>query len=662
MKLKIKKLSLQNWKGQRSYTLNADPEVTNVRATNKAGKSTLADAWQWLWTGKDTKGRADYEVKTRDENGDTIHHLEHTASCDMEVDGLSYTVARIYKEQWAKPTGEENTVLKGHTTSFLWDGIPLTLKKEFDQRTANLFGSVEQFQLLSNPAYFLNMEWQKRRKLLMELAGVTDEGILKTLSAQSKEFNSLITELGNNSLEDFRKKLNADKKTLKSEIDKKPIQIAEAEKAIPEEPDYAEVEAQISLKNRLIDSIEKQMTDAREAFKAEEEKAVAYQRSLYELRMEIAGIKAEVEVQAKEKNREAGAEINSLNNKANAQQLKVQELSDTHAAILRQISQKESQIEAHQRTIARLRQEYKDINTLEMTEGECNCPACLQPLPADKLDLAVQRFNTNKEGRLQDNIKQGKAEKANIEALQQSIEQLSQQKEEVAEKLREANIELANIRQQISEEQSKPQTIITAEQLLASDAYYNELLATLKEKEANAPVLAEADTTELTTQKRTLVAELDALKEQLSVRKVAETQRERIKSLQEELKTLSVALTQLEGKEYVAQQFNRAKIEAIENGINGLFASIKWRMFSPLISGGQEECCEALINGVPYQTANTAAQANAGIECINTLSKHFDMYLPIFIDNAEGIVSLTPSESQIITLSVDGGYKELTVI
>lgn len=66
MKLIIKALGLLNFKGQRDYTLNPTEHVTNVHATNGAGKSTICDAWSWLWTGKDAKGRADYEIKTND--------------------------------------------------------------------------------------------------------------------------------------------------------------------------------------------------------------------------------------------------------------------------------------------------------------------------------------------------------------------------------------------------------------------------------------------------------------------------------------------------------------------------------------------------------------------------------------------------------------------
>lgn len=38
---------------------------------------------------------------------------------------------------------------------------------------------------------------------------------------------------------------------------------------------------------------------------------------------------------------------------------------------------------------------------------------------------------------------------------------------------------------------------------------------------------------------------------------------------------------------------------------------------------------------VPFAFANNAARINAGLEIINTLSHHWGIEMPVFIDNAE---------------------------
>jgi hypothetical protein len=83
-------------------------------------------------------------------------------------------------------------------------------------------------------------------------------------------------------------------------------------------------------------------------------------------------------------------------------------------------------------------------------------------------------------------------------------------------------------------------------------------------------------------------------------------------------------------------------------------------MFNSLINGGTEETCEALINGVPFPDANKAARINAGIDIINTLSRHYDVHAPIFIDNSEAVNDILRTDSQMIKLYVTKD-KELKV-
>lgn len=666
MKLIIKTLSLLNFKGQRDYTLNPKDTVTNIHATNGKGKSTICDAWLWLWTGKDSKGRADYEIKTLDENNEAIHHLEHTVKVEMDVDYSKYDVARTYKEKWVKPTGEEERKLDTHTTTFIWDGIPLTLKKDFDQRTSQLFGNTEQFQLLSNPRFFLdddnkNYSWQKRRKLLMELAGVTDDAILNKLSATSDDFKKLIEELGKNNLDDFRKKLNAEKKTLKSKIDEIPIKIREATKAIPEEPDYLAIDVSIKQKGLELSAIDTQLTDISKAYEGQADEIKKQQSVILEKERRIAVIKGDTEIEVDKFNKDQSKELNKLMDDWAILSQTAKNINSDQALIITKIHNKESEIESQKELLDTLRTAYGDLNAIEMHEDDKHCPSCGSELSGEKLDNAVEKFNADKAQKLQANIAKGKREKEVLDSLIVQLEELKKQKDAITTQLSEKQTEKITLQEAIEAESNKEKQHYVASDLLEKNAEYTRLVGEIEELKKQKTEIQQPDTTDLRQKKVAITTELDELKKQLYIKTTAETQKKRIQDLETELKTLSQELATLEGKEFIADKFNRAKIEAIENGINGLFATIKWKMFKPLMTGGEEECCEALIDGTPYQAANNAAQINAGIECINTLSKHFDMYLPIFVDNAESICKLIPSESQIIRFVVDESCDKLTV-
>ncbi|MBD8388699.1 hypothetical protein [Dysgonomonas sp. BGC7] len=240
-----------------------------------------------------------------------------------------------------------------------------------------------------------------------------------------------------------------------------------------------------------------------------------------------------------------------------------------------------------------------------------------------------------------------------LDTLITQYEGLKEQKVSIVSQISENQTKRIVLQECIQGESQKEKQHYVTSDLLDKNAEYQRLVGEIEELKKLKTDIQQPDTTELRQKKSLISRDIDELKKQLYIKTTAETQKKRIQDLETELKTLSQGLATLEGKEFIADKFNRAKIEAIENGINGLFATIKWKMFKSLMTGGEKECCEALIDGTPYQAANNAAQINAGIECINTLSKHFNMYLPIFVDNAESVVELTPSESQIIRFVVD---------
>ena len=107
--------------------------------------------------------------------------------------------------------------------------------------------------------------------------------------------------------------------------------------------------------------------------------------------------------------------------------------------------------------------------------------------------------------------------------------------------------------------------------------------------------------------------------------------------------------------------FTKAKIDTMESRINGRFKYVSFKMFAQQVNGGEVECCETLINGVPFSDANNAAKINAGIDIINVLCKHYDIYAPIFIDNRESVTNLIECDSQIVNLIVSEPDKKLRV-
>lgn len=136
----------------------------------------------------------------------------------------------------------------------------------------------------------------------------------------------------------------------------------------------------------------------------------------------------------------------------------------------------------------------------------------------------------------------------------------------------------------------------------------------------------------------------------------------RIQELQDQEKKLAAEFEKLEHELYLTEEFIRTKVNLLEGKINSKFKYAKFKLFETQINGGLQEVCETIYEGVPYSSGlNNAAKINVGLDIINTLSKHYGVSAPIFIDNAEAVTKFIDVDAQVIRLVVSEGDKTLRV-
>ena len=140
-----------------------------------------------------------------------------------------------------------------------------------------------------------------------------------------------------------------------------------------------------------------------------------------------------------------------------------------------------------------------------------------------------------------------------------------------------------------------------------------------------------------------------------------EQSQKRIDELKAEERVLAEEYEDLERQLYLCETFIRTKVGMLEDKINSRFEVARFKLFNVLVNGALEECCETVFQGVPYADMNNAARLNVGLDIIRTLSKHYRFSAPIFVDNAEAVVSLLPINSQVIRLVVSGEDKTLRI-
>ena len=627
---RIKAMKLQNFCGIRSLEITPDSADVSVYGDNATGKTTIANAFAWLFTGKNACGTADFDPAPLDSSNAKIHNLETSVAVKF-IDGTEYR--RVLTEVWTKKRGEVTAQLTGTKTAYFKDDVPLK-EKEFNADVDSLFGGAEKFRMLTAVGYFpAVMDWKARRKLLLEMCGdVRDEDVI----ASTPEISELPGLLGGHTVDDFLKVAKSRKTALKKELDTIPARITENENAASGAPSADEipaVEAEIS-------ALEKQEKDIAAKISAYNTPSAADERR-NALRQELEKRRTEY---LSEHNRRVGA----YNIRLSELTERRDELYSERSPLLVKKTSLPRQIDEMKKLNQQLHDRCDEIRAREYTGGD-TCPCCGQKLPPEQAEKAVAEFNQRKSEELSAIVAKAKTtcHRDMISALESEFEIVTARVSALDEKFKAVEEELEALRN------SKP---VSAFESTAEYAELNAQIAAIKDDEAQIPA-------DLLDSQKDIADRLGAAKEKLYKARAAQDIRRRIAELEAQKKSLAAEYAGCEKGEYLCEQFIRAKVSMLDERINSRFRTLKFKLFHEQQNGGLQEICKVLIpceSGlVEYEKANSAARINAGIEIVNVLGEYYGVRLPVFCDNAESVTALTPSDGQAVRLIVSEADKSL---
>lgn len=640
----LKALTLRNFKKIKSLTIEFDAKETTIAGTNGVGKSTIFDAYTWLLYGKNSHDQQDFSIKTLDENSKVINRIEHSVTGAFDVSGESVTLARIYTEKWTKRRGFEVEELTGHTTDYFINDVPKS-KAEFDGYVKTMIeDSIA--KVISSPLYFNEkLKWQDRREILSSMAGdTTAEDVLNfnpTELSGAKELIALLD--ARKSLTDEKTRISAQRKKLREELEQIEPRVSELQRMAEHGVNVEQVKADVETCEHLLHNIEQQQADELKAQEAANDEVRKHNAAKFELEQQYTKLKGEAMAEHNKKQQSVLAREHEL-------KTEIQKIEFAIADWNSKATQRSGAENALQQRITDLRRNYMELQAMQF-DNNCqdeNCPTCGQQVPnyADKIERLRAHFNSNKAIELADINTKGKALNKELEGLQTQCQ---------AHELETLKAELATKQTYLSEFQKS----IAVDQFVDT----TEMTELLAQIEAFVPMQPnQASNTELTEKRKEIQTQLDALKTELAKVQQAEQVQGRIVELNEQRKKLAQEIATLEKLEFQIEAYQRAEIMLIESKVNSKFALVKWKMFDEQLNGGLAPTCEAIVNGTPYNDLNTASKINAGLDVINALNYHFNVFAPVFIDQRESIVTLQQTDCQVISLVVDEKYKELTVI
>lgn len=634
MEIKILNLKLRNFKGVKELEINFDCKNTNIYGANATGKTTVFDAFKWLFFDKDSNDRKDFNIKTLDSDNNPIHFLEHEVEATLIIDGIDTTFKKVLQEKWVKKRGQTEQEFSGHETNYWIDEVPVK-KKDYEEKINSLIPE-SLFKLITDPSYFNNqLKWTERRELLINISGanISDDEILDS----KEEFKILKNNLDGRSIDDYKKVVQAKIKDLNKQKETIPVRIDELTNTLitEHEIDYEKIEKEKAEYNQQLQAIELEMTDVQA--KAKENMRIADQ--LAAAKKELSDFKLKKETEYSQK---YSSDLINLQNEKRVIESKIRYRQDEYSDRLLKIQQ-------DQKRKAELYKKWDDVSNmkLEFDSNSFICPTCKREYETDKIEEMKKQFENNL------NVhKKSEQDAINKEgqAINLRLDENTKAREQIQQELPELNNNLDEITNRIAELEKAKENDTSFD--ITSLPEYNNKISEIEKLEEKVKNLTNGDISYLQNRKLKISEEINKLNKILNEREIQEKTKERIKELQNEEENISKKIQELEGEQYALEEFTKTKVELLENAINSKFEIVKFRLFDTQINGGLVECCDTLVNGVPYADVNNAHKILAGLDIINTLIKFYNTSAPIFIDNRESINEIYKIDTQIISLIV----------
>lgn len=635
-KVFLKKLIIENFKGVKSLDINFENK-TIIEGDNALGKTTIFDAFCWLMFDKDSKNRAKFEIKPLDKNNEVIKGLNPTVTGVLLIDNLEIKLIKTLKEKWTKKRGDAEKTFNSNETIYEIDDVPVK-KSEYVKKISEI-AEEEQFRLLTNPYYFSEvLNWKDARRIILEVAGNVS---IQQVIDSNRELESLKIHLGNNDVDALLnqkkasiKKLSDEKKEIKPRID-------ECSRNIKEDIDLVDVENELLKCDEELNYIE----ECIKHIDNDSKKVMEKQAEIFNKKKQLQDIEhAAINRSYKEKDKLTLQEREILNKQYKEETL----LNDTKREIDKLIYDKEQK----SKKLTQLRENWtnKNMEEVNLSDIETTCPTCKRDFDIEQIEETkyeiIENFNKQKSKILTDLQQQGTLLKKEIEEIEKEIEALKSKSQEITNELVNISKEHEEIKLKINSLEVK--VINTEEEKLKIKALNKEIfeLENMKEND-NKDELKE-----LSDRKDNIKSRIEELNRARAEQIFINSQKDRKKELLEKERSLGVEIASQERIVMLCEEFIKTRVSLLESNINNKFKSVKFRLFKFLVNGGIEECCDPLIDGVPFSNANTASQINAGLDIIKTLNEHFKTSMPVFIDNAESVNNLIDIDSQIVEMRV----------
>ena len=673
-KIEVREIRLTDFKVQSEKKIEFGHR-TVVSGKNGCGKTTLADAFMWVFCDKDYSLKSNPDIRP-DDGRECLPRVD----IDLVIDGKPVSVAKFQKRTESKPKdGKPGKVALSNKYEI--NGVPKA-ERDFKADLKERGFDFDNFLMLSHMEIFTELKDADARKILFSMsdgAGKSDLEIAKTVP----DCAELVPLLETYKADEIKAMNSATLKKAEEQLKAIPNQIIGMEQS-KVDADVAELELQKNALQEQISDLETQIAQAGN------EKAGEIKAELSGLRTKLLEIDSKAKADLLEQKTSVCNKVSTLELDRN---IKTSELNRKASTLEYLRAQKKDLLEKLQNA----RTQYPKIKDTEwdntaldniesetFNDAEAICPTCGQNLPTEQIEQLKSRFEQKKQERINQQLKakeeweQDKKRKLD-EVIQvgnkasADMREAHKQEETLTSEISKLTNELEQIKTSLDAE-NKNLEAIPKEPDFLENAEYQQILTSIKEKKQELNSLDDGEEA-----KKQLSEQLSGKKQELAAvnQRIGEANNnvridEQIEKLQENQKQYAQSKADAQMILDELKSLSMAKNTALEDTVNKYFDGVKVKLFDTQKNGEVVDACIWYVQDKDGDwkklvgNANTALMMKGKIAIMDGLQKFYGVSYPIFVDCAAELDNSSlagiKADAQLIFLKVAEGDMTVTEV
>ena len=645
--IELKRIELENYKKYSNKTVELYKK-TKISGFNKAGKSTLMDAYFDTLTGKLADGTLPNEVRKKDNGVEVDDPVVREIT--LSVDDQEMVIRKETKK------GKNS-----NTTSYEIDGFKSN-KTKFEEFLKENIADPDTLLMCSNARAFINeisKSTADARKTLSDISGFDEKQIEGYADIQNITKGHPVEEV----LRTLRGNLRKQDKTVSNK--KAVIDSAEEELSKIGSESVADKESLLKDKT-VIDEKEAKIADLSKAYETTQS--------------ELESLKKERNDFERASGEQFGKKHSEILNIISNRKIKLQaDQNDLRTARTR-LSNMESDDDLKVK-VTDLQAQYKAvyssawndsalkaIEAEEFNEAEAICPTCGRKLLPEQVEKSKVTFEEIKQKRIAEQL-EAKAKfeqdkKLTLEEITKRGNEAVKYRKQCSEDRTKLESDISEIEKRIvtltEEIQSKEKELeeIPTEVDLSANAEYQQILANIQNKESELAGLDNysEQRQEIANKKLELakkIAEIETTEKLIKKQKADKQQS--IANMKEELKTLRQQSADIQCQIDKVMNFSILKNKLLAEKINPYFRHFQFKFLDYTSDNEPIETCRMICNGIDYMNGlNHSDQILCNIDLVAGLQELNGLKLPIWVDDVESVNEerLPELEQQVIYLEV----------